>query len=122
MYPDDFYYTEEHEWINKEGYIGITDYGQKELGDIVFVELPEENEEYEAGEEFATVESVKAVSPVYCPVSGSITEINSDLNEAPELINQQPHEDGWLVKIEIQDETELDELMDVEEYKDFIGE
>jgi len=122
MYPDDFYYTEEHEWINKEGYIGITDYGQKELGDIVFVEFPEENEEYEAGEEFATVESVKAVSPVYCPVSGSITEINSDLNEAPELINQQPHEDGWLVKIEIQDETELDELMDVEEYKDFIGE
>ena len=118
--PEDLVYTSEHEWIRIEGNkaeIGITNHAQNELGDIVYVELPILDDEIDSGEEFGTIESVKAVSPLYMPVSGRIIEVNSELQEHPELVNEDCYDEGWLVRIEINNAEDTDELLDPEAYK-----
>ncbi|WP_461834071.1 glycine cleavage system protein GcvH [Desulfothermus sp.] len=121
--PEDLKYTKEHEWAKVEGdrvRVGITDFAQDQLGDIVFVELPEVGSEFNKEEQFATVESVKAVSEVYMPVSGKIVEVNNDLSENPELVNSSPYEKGWFVLVEPKNVSELDELMDNKEYLELL--
>lgn len=123
MYPRDLKYTKEHEWIRvegDEGTVGITHFAQKELGDIVFVELPEEGEEVVQGDSFAVIESVKAVSDVYSPVSGTIIKVNQRLEDEPELINKDPYDEGWIVVIKIKDKDELEDLMSSEEYQELL--
>jgi glycine cleavage system H protein len=125
MYPSDYRYTKEHEWVavkNDIGTIGITDYAQHELGDVVFVELPKVGTKLKAGEPLGTVESVKAVSDVYAPISGEVTAINDDLASAPEKLNTDPHGEAWLVKIRIAAPSELQGLMDAPKYQTFIAE
>lgn len=120
----DLYYTEDHEWVKVEGgeaYIGLADYAQDQLGDIVYVELPEVDEEYEQGEAFSAVESVKAAEDVYMPVDGKIIEVNEELLDNPALLNEDPYE-NWIVKIEITDKSQLDDLMTSEEYEKFLDE
>ena len=124
MYPTDYRYTKDHEWIKVEGSvgtIGITDYAQNELGDVVFAELPKVGAAMKAGESFGTIESVKAVSEIYTPVSGEIAEINSKLVEAPETINKDPHGSAWLVKIRLSDPKEVASLMDAAAYEIYIA-
>jgi len=119
-----FYYTKDHEWVNVEGNVGtvgISDYAQHALGDIVFVELPEEGDEFEKGEAFGAIESVKAASDSYLPVGGSIVEINESLEDEPELLNADCYE-NWMVKVEINDLAELNDLMNAKEYEEFISE
>ncbi|TRL29975.1 glycine cleavage system protein GcvH [Staphylococcus chromogenes] len=123
--PSELKYSKEHEWVKVEGNIatiGITDFAQNELGDIVFVELPEVDDEVSEGETFGSVESVKTVSELYSPVSGKITEINEDLEDEPEAVNESPYEKAWMVKVELSDESELDALMDANGYQEMIGE
>jgi glycine cleavage system H protein len=123
MYPDDYFYTKDHEWIivqDNIGTIGITDYAQHELGDVVFVDLPEIGDTFEANEPFGSVESVKAVSEIFCPVSGEITEVNSKLEESPEMINESPHQKAWLAKIRLSNPEELKELLSSEEYEEYL--
>ena len=118
--PEDLVYTSEHEWMRIDGNkaeIGITNHAQNELGDIVYVELPILDDEIDSGEEFGTIESVKAVSPLYMPVSGRIIEVNSELQEHPELFNEDCYDEGWLVRIEITNAEDTDELLDPEAYK-----
>ena len=118
------YFTEEHEWIAVDGdiaTIGITDYAQAQLGDIVFVEVPAEGRELVKGDEAAVVESVKAASDVYSPVSGSVTEGNAALEDDPALVNSAPETDGWFFKLTVADAGELDGLMDEAAYKDFVA-
>lgn len=117
--PDDVLYAEDHEWARNEGgtvVVGVDDYAQDQLGDIVYVELPSIGDTYEKGEEFGSIESVKAVSEMYMPVGGEIVDVNTDLEDAPELINQSPYEDGWIVRILPDDEEELNDLMEKEAY------
>jgi glycine cleavage system H protein len=124
MYPGDYRYTKAHEWIKVDGSVGtvgITDYAQHELGDVVFAELPTIGVMKKAGESFGTVESVKAVSEIYTPVSGEITEINSKLVDAPETINKDPHGTAWLVKIRLSNPKELSSLMDAAAYEAYIA-
>lgn len=114
-------YTKEHEWIRIDeniGTIGITDYAQKSLGDIVYVELHNVGEEIDAGDEFGTIESVKSVSPLFMPVSGKIIEVNVDLEESPELINDACYGDGWLIRVELVDTKEEDSLLSADEYRE----
>jgi len=122
--PDDVKYTSKHEYVKVDddfiGICGITDHAQEMLTDIVFVELPEEGFEVSQGDQIAVVESVKAVSDVYAPVSGVITEINLDLENAPESVNTDPYGKGWIFKIEIKDKSELDDLMDAEAYAEHV--
>lgn len=123
-YPADFKYTKEHEWIKADGStgtIGITDHAQNSLGDIVFVELPKVGTEIEQGKTFGTVESVKAVSDLYAPVSGTVTEINQDLSTAPEKVNQDAHA-AWMVKITIKSPAELNSLLSSADYEKFVAE
>ena len=123
--PDDLKYTKEHEWIRIEGdtaTIGVTNYAQGQLGDIVYVELPTENEEISKEDTFGSLESVKAVSDCYAPLSGKVLEINSVLSESPETINEDCYEEGWIVKIKISDRSELEELMTDQQYKTFVAE
>ncbi len=123
--PEGLYYTEDHEWLKVEngvGTTGITDFAQEELGDIVFVELPEVGDEFQQHDNFGVIESVKAVSDLYLPVSGEITETNEKLLDQPELVNDEPYQGGWIVKIKLSDEGELDELMNTEEYQEFLEE
>ncbi|MDE5416236.1 glycine cleavage system protein GcvH [Alkalihalobacterium chitinilyticum] len=123
--PKELKYSEEHEWVKVEGnkaYIGITDFAQSELGDIVFVELPEVGDDITADEAFGSVESVKTVSELYAPVSGKVVEINEDLDDAPELVNESPYEKAWMVVVELSDESELDKLMTAEKYQAMISE
>ena len=118
-FPEDVRYAESHEWVNAAGEtakIGITDYAQDQLGDIVFVELPDVGESFEKGSEFGTVESVKAVSELYMPVSGEIVAINEGLEDAPELINNTPFSDGWMIEVKLEDSSEVDNLMDKDAY------
>jgi glycine cleavage system H protein len=125
MYPTEYRYSKEHEWIKVEGdaaTIGITDYAQEQLGDVVFVEFPETGATLDANQPFGTVESVKAVSDVYCPVTGSITESNAVLNDNPALVNEDPHGKGWLIKLKLNDPKELEGLMTAEQYQAFIKE
>jgi glycine cleavage system H protein len=124
-FPEELKYTEEHEWVMVEGdlaVIGISDFAQDALGDVVFVELPEVGTEVLAGKAFGVVESVKAVSDVYAPVSGTIEEINEELPDAPEILNTSPYGDGWMIKIRMSDPGELDGLMDAAAYQDHIVE
>lgn len=124
-FPEELRYTEDHEWVLVEGdvaTIGITDFAQDQLGDVVFVELPEVGDTLEAGKTFGVVESVKAVSDVYAPVSGDVLEINEGLPDEPEALNNSPYEDGWMVKIRLADSSELDSLMDAADYQEFIEE
>jgi len=117
--PKDLRYTKTHEWVRVEdghAYIGITDYAQDQLGEIVFIELPEESDDLEKGEEFAAIESVKAASDVMAPVSGVVTAVNEALEDSPELLNEDPYE-NWIVKVELEDESELEGLMSAEEYE-----
>ena len=114
------YYTNTHEWIRVEdgfGYIGITDYAQESLGEIVFVELPEEDDQVEAGGDLSAIESVKAASDILSPVTGTIVIVNDELEDSPELINEDPYE-NWIVKIELEDKSELNSLLSAEEYKE----
>lgn len=117
----DLYYSEDHEWVKVEGdeaYIGITDYAQDQLGDIVYVELPEIDDEFEKDDSFSALESVKAASDAYIPVEGRVTEINEDLLDSPELLNSDPY-DSWIIKIELADKSQLDELMSSGEYQEY---
>jgi glycine cleavage system H protein len=125
MYPEDYLYTKDHEWIivqDNIGTIGITDYAQHELGDVVYIDLPEVGDTFEANDPFGSVESVKAVSEIFCPVSGEITEVNSKLEESPEAINESPHQKAWLVKIRLSNPEELKELLSSEEYEEYLQE
>jgi glycine cleavage system H protein len=118
-FPEDVRYAKSHEWLKATGdtaRIGITDYAQDQLGDIVFVELPDVGESFEKGDEFGTVESVKAVSELYLPASGEIVAINGALEDAPELINNTPFSDGWMIEVKLADPSELDALMDKDAY------
>jgi glycine cleavage system H protein len=124
VYPTDRKYTKEHEWIQANGstgVVGITDYAQESLGDIVFVELPKVGTELAAGKTFGTVESVKAVSDLYAPASGTVTEVNADLTTAPEKVNKDPH-GSWMVKITLKNAKELDALMPAADYEKFVAE
>ncbi len=117
-------YTTDHEWVELNGdiaTIGITAYAQESLGDLVFVELPEVGITITSGDDFAVVESVKAASEVYTPVSGEVTETNEDLGDSPEMINENPYTDGWIAKVKLSDKSELDEMMTAEEYQEYIN-
>ncbi len=123
-FPDDLKYTREHEWVRNNGdgtaTIGITDFAQSELGDIVFVELEPEGFEFDQEAVIGTVEAVKTVSELYAPVDGEIIELNETLEDEPELVNDDPYGDGWMLKIELGDESQLDDLMDADEYQKII--
>lgn len=121
--PQDLLYSKEHEWVKKEGStvrVGITDFAQDELGDIVFVELPEVGDEVSIDEPFGSVESVKTVSELYAPISGKIVEVNADLDDSPEFVNESPYEKAWMVVIEPSDESELEQLLTPEKYSEII--
>jgi len=123
MYPEEFHYTKEHEWIRVEGEkatIGITDFAQNQLGDVVFVELPESGDELKAHDTLGVVESVKAVSDIYSPVSGEVLEANEGLNDDPEVLNQDPHGKGWIIKLKLKDKSELEDLMTASEYEKYL--
>jgi len=123
MTPEDSRYAKSHEYVHVEGgvgTIGITDYAQKELGDVVFVELPQVGAELEQGDELGSIESVKAVSELFSPVSGEVVEVNEALTEKPELVNTDPYGDGWMIRVKLATPDEVDELMDAEEYEKYI--
>ena len=122
--PSEFKYSKEHEWVkieNNVATIGITEYAQNELGDIVFVELPETDDELNEGDTFGSVESVKTVSELYAPISGKIVEVNEELEDSPEFVNESPYEKAWMVKIEISDDSQLEELLSADQYSEMIG-
>ena len=122
-FPQNLKYTNEHEWIRVEGdiaYVGITDYAQEQLGDIVFVDIPTVGETLEAGETFGTIEVVKTISDLFLPLAGEILEQNEALEENPELVNKDPYGKGWIIRIKISDPSELDNLLDAEGYKAII--
>jgi len=117
---DELKYTETHEWVNVKGntaIVGITDHAQSELTDIVFAELPEVGKDISKGDELCVVESVKSVSEIYAPISGKIIKVNEDLEDTPEIINEKPYDDGWLVELEISNNDEIDSLLDAKKYK-----
>ncbi len=117
--PENLLYTDDHEWVKLDGdyaFIGVTDFAQKELGDIVFVEVETIDEELEKGDSFGTIEAVKTVSDMFMPIGGKVIEFNDELEADPEVINKDPYEKGWIVKIQIADKAELDELLDKEAY------
>ena len=121
--PQDLKYTKEHEWVKVDGVtatIGITDHAQGELGDIIFVEFPDIDQEIEKDEPFGTIEAVKTVADLFAPISGTVTEINEDLEDSPESVNSDPYGEGWIVKVSIGDAGELDELMTSEQYDELI--
>lgn len=122
--PKDLKYTKEHEWIRVEGetaFVGITDYAQSELGEIVFVEVETVGETLSAGEVFGTVEAVKTVSELFIPVDGEVLEVNAELEDKPELVNEDPYGQGWLIKISVADSAQIDGLLTAEEYEKLIG-
>ncbi|PHA00035.1 glycine cleavage system protein H [Bacillus pseudomycoides] len=122
--PKQLRYSEEHEWVQVDGnqvVIGITDFAQHELGDIVFVELPEVGATIEADEPFGSVESVKTVSELYAPVAGKVVAVNEELNDKPELVNESPYEGAWMIKVEIEDAGQVDNLLTAEQYEEMIN-
>ena len=124
-FPASLLYTKEHEWVKveaNEARVGITDYAQKELGDIVFAELPAVNEELEQSKRFGVVESVKTVSDLFSPLSGKVTEVNTSLETEPELLNASPFEKGWMLKLEIKNKEEIKTLLSATDYKKFVEE
>jgi glycine cleavage system H protein len=123
MTPEDSRYAKSHEYVHLDGdvgTIGITEYAQKELGDVVFVELPQVGTQLEADNEMGSIESVKAVSELFAPVTGEVVEVNEQLRDKPELVNTDPYGDGWMIKVRVADTSEYDELMDASEYEDYI--
>jgi glycine cleavage system H protein len=125
MNPDDLLYTKEHEWIRMSdnvGTVGITDFATKELGEVVYVELPKVGDKFKAGDAFGNVESVKAVSELFLPCTGEIIEVNEDLGNAPELLNEDPYGKAWLVQIRLKDPSETADLMSAEEYDEYTKE
>ena len=123
MYPSEYLYTKEHEWIRVEDdvcVLGITEFAQQELGEVVFVELPEVGQVFDTSDEIGTIESVKAVAEVYSPLAGEIVEINEAVVEDPELINEDPHNEGWLVKIRFSSAADLKQLMNGEKYEEYV--
>ena len=123
-FPDDLTYTKDHEWIKMDGdigIVGITDYAQGELGDIVFVELPKPGKQIKQGESFGTIEAVKAVSDLYAPVSGEVTEVNPNLEKTPEVINADPYGGGWMIKMRVKEKSEVKNLLDMKKYRELIG-
>ncbi len=125
MYPANFHYTKEHEWVRVEGdtgVVGITDHAQKELGDIVYVDLPKVGAHVEQGKSLGSVESVKAVSDIYAPISGEVTAVNETLATTPEKLNEDPHGAAWLVKIRLSAPDEIKRLLSAEDYQKYVGE
>ncbi|MGJ3233660.1 glycine cleavage system protein GcvH [Marivirga sp.] len=123
--PENLKYTKDHEWVRVEGdeaYVGITDFAQRELGDIVYVEVETVDEEIEEGEVFGTVEAVKTVSDLFMPISGTVLEFNEELEDAPESVNEDPYEKGWMIKLKLSDPSEVEKLLSAEDYKELIGE
>lgn len=124
-FPEDLRYTEEHEWIklgdNNIATIGITEFAQGELGDIVYIEIESEGESFEANEVFGSIEAVKTVSDLFLPVAGKVIEVNPSLEDAPESVNNAPYEDGWLIKMEVNDPADVEKLLSVDAYKSLIG-
>ena len=123
--PEDNLYTREHEWLRIEGNkaeVGITEHAQKSLGDIVYVELPEIGDEIDAGDEFGSIESVKAVNSLYMPMSGNITAVNTELKDSPETINEECYDEGWLIRFELSNQEESSELLSSKDYKEFLQE
>ena len=124
MYPEDRVYTKEHEWIKVDGdrgTVGITDYAQAQLGDVVYVELPEVGAKFSANQVFGTIESVKAVSELFCPVAGEVVEINQPVVDSPEMVNKDPHEQAWLMVIKVDDASDLGNLLSAADYQDFVA-
>jgi glycine cleavage system H protein len=124
-FPEDLKYTREHEWARKKGnnfVVGITDFAQEQLGDVVYVELPDVGDPVKKGESFGVVESTKAVSELFSPLTGKIVEVNDPLSDAPETVNDDPYEEGWMIVIEPSDPKELDALMDAKAYRAFVEE
>ena len=124
-FPDNLKYTEDHEWVLVEGNvatIGITDHAQSELGDVVYIDIEEGQSDLKKGDSFGTIEAVKTVADMFAPVSGSIKEVNTDLNDNPEVVNDDPYGKGWMVKMEMSDSSEVDDLMDAAKYKEMVGE
>lgn len=122
MYPSEYLYSREHEWVRVEDdvcVLGITEYAQQELGEVVFVELPEVGQVFDSGDEVGTIESVKAVAEVYTPVAGEVVEINDAVVDDPELINEDPHSEGWLFKIRFSSAADLKQLMNAEKYEEY---
>jgi glycine cleavage system H protein len=120
--PDDLHYSKDHEWVRVDGnvaVVGITDYAQDSLGDVVYVELPKVGEKFAANESFGSVESVKAVSEVFCPVAGEIVGVNDSLNDAPEKVNQDPYGEGWMIRVAMSNPGEVDSMLTAAEYEDF---
>ena len=119
--PENLKYTKDHEWIKVDGdtaTVGITDYAQGELGDIVFVEIETEGEDLEKEEVFGTVEAVKTVSDIFMPISGEVVEVNPKLEDSPEIVNKDPYGEGWLIKVKLSDKSEVDDLLDASKYKE----
>jgi len=124
-YPKDLKYTNEHEWVRIDGdvaIIGVTSFAADQLGDVVSVELPEEGDKVTKGEVFGSVESVKAVSDLFAPLSGTVSRVNTPLNDSPEYVNEDPFDEGWMIEIELSDPDEVEELMDAATYAEFIAE
>ncbi|HAR36078.1 MAG TPA: glycine cleavage system protein GcvH [Acidobacteria bacterium] len=123
MYPDNLYYTKDHEWLRVEGeeaVMGITDFAQKQLGDIIYVDLPQPGKVLEAHQPVGSVESVKSVSDVYSPISGEVVAVNSELAQTPDLINKDPHGQGWIVRLKIKDKSEINNLMKAADYEKYL--
>jgi glycine cleavage system H protein len=123
--PDDLRYTKEHEWVRVSGRIatiGISDHAQDRLGDVVYIELPKEGDEVKKDEAFGVIESVKAVSDLFSPVNGRIVEVNDPLLDSPGIVNDDPYEEGWMIKVQMSDPSDVEELMSAEEYEEFVAE
>ena len=123
--PEDLSYTKDHEWLRVKGNlatVGITDHAQKQLGDVVYVELPKSGDRFETSEPFGSVESVKAVSEIYMPVTGTVVEVNESLNDSPEQVNEDPYTDGWMIVIEMENPAQVDALLSAAEYEDYLKE
>ncbi|HNZ96090.1 MAG: glycine cleavage system protein GcvH [Acidobacteria bacterium] len=124
MYPKEYRYTRDHEWVKVEDdicVVGVTDFAQQELGEVVYVEVPEPGQVFNAHDEIGTIESVKAVAEIFTPVAGEIVEANERLKDDPELINDDPHGDGWLVKVKFSSASDLDDLMDADAYEEYVA-
>ncbi len=123
MYPQDFYYTKDHEWVQVKGdqaLVGITEFAQKQLGDVVYIELPAVGTQLDVHQTIGSIESVKAVSEVFSPISGEVADVNSELNNSPELVNQDPHGKGWILRLKIKNKADVNSLMKATEYEKFL--
>ena len=123
MYPQDFYYTKDHEWVQVKGdqaLVGITEFAQKQLGDVVYIELPAVGTQLAIHQTIGSIESVKAVSEVFSPISGEVADVNSELNNSPELVNQDPHGKGWILRLKVKNKADVNSLMKSTEYEKFL--